>query len=234
MTRFPLALFALAAVCAAPFAHAQVERGALGTGDLQRANGTFFDAYPVVLAANQELSVDLTSDAFDTFLVVRFPDGRTLENDDFNGTTTSQIRFVPREAGTYQVWATSFEKGEGAYVLDIVRGRQAEVLVLSGRLDPQDAASVKGEYVDTVAFEFPAEGAATVELQALGFDGYLRLTSPSGQVWRNDDAPGGDVSRSEIGPLLYEPGAWTADVTSAGEGEVGAYDLRVLVFPISN
>ena len=228
MTRSLSLLLALAAV---PATQAQVERGALGAGDLQRENGTYYDAFPVVLDADQELSVHLTSDQFDTYLVVRFPDGRTLENDDFGGTSTSRIAFVPRQAGTYQVWATAYAEGEGAYVLDIVRGRKAEVLTLSGRLDPQDEASVKGEYVDTMPFEFPAEGPAMVELQALGFDGYLRVTSPSGQVWRNDDAPGGDVTRSEIGPLLYEPGTWTADVTSAGEGEVGAYDLRVLVFP---
>ena len=234
MTRIAPSVLALAAVCGAAPVHAQVERGALGAGDLQRANGTYYDAYPVVLEADQELSVDLASDAFDTFLVIRFPDGRTLENDDFGGTGTSRITLVPREAGTYQVWATSYSKGEGAYELVIARGRTAEVLTLAGRLDPQDASSVKGEYVDTFSFEFPATGPAMVELQALGFDGYLRLTSPSGQVWRNDDAPGGDVSRSEIGPLLYEPGAWTADVTSAGEGEVGAYDLRVLVFPKTN
>ena len=214
-----------------PAAHAQVERGALGEGDLQRDNGTFYDVYPVRLEANQELSVHLTSDAFDTFLVLRYPDGRTLENDDYGDQQTSRIRFVPREGGTYQVWATAYADGAGDYVLDIVRGRTAEVLLIEGRLDPQDSTSVKGEFVDTFAFEMPAEGPAAVELESLGFDGYLRLTSPSGQVWRNDDAPGGDTSRSAIGPLVYEPGAWTADVTSAREQEVGAYDLRVLVFP---
>jgi hypothetical protein len=231
MTPRLLALSALPLLIAAPAAHAQVERGSLGDGDLQRDNGTYYDVYPVELEANQELALHLTSDAFDTFLVLRFPDGRTLENDDFGNQQTSRIRFVPRMGGTYQVWASSYAPGEGDYVLDIVRGRTAEVLTIEGRLDPQDSTLVKGEYVDTFSFEMPAEGSAAVELASYGFDGYLRVTSPSGQVWRNDDAPGGDTARSYIGPLVYEPGPWTADVTSVREQEVGAYDLRVLVFP---
>ena len=71
-------------------------------------------------------------------------------------------------------------------------------------------------------------GQVIVELLSLGFDGYLVVTGPSGEVHRNDDA--GSTQLSRIGPLTGT-GKWRIDVTSNSAGETGAYDLRFIVIP---
>ena len=55
------------------------------------------------------------------------------------------------------------------------------------------------------------------------------MSAPSGQQWRNDDA--GSTSLSRVENIVGAPGNWTVDVTTVGPGQVGAYDLRVIVFP---
>jgi hypothetical protein len=223
-------VFALLIGCVAPAA-AQSYTGALEPGDATREFGELYDAYSFEAQEGQQVTVRLEGEPdLDTYLIVRAPSGQEWTNDDFEGNNVSQVSFVAGEGGTWDVWATAYNSEQrGAYTLDITPGGIAEVTTVSGRLDPSDPQSVKGEHYDTHTIDAPASGTFSVELVSYGFDGFLHVASPGGQHWRNDDA--GSTTLSRVENLQGAPGEWTVDVTSVSAGEVGAYDLRVLVFP---
>lgn len=215
---------------AAPAA-AQTHTGSLDDGDATRDFGELYDPYSFEAQEGQQVAVRMEgTEGLDTYLVVRSPSGMEWTNDDFDGANVSQISLVAGEAGTWDVWASAFSsEGRGSYTLDVTLGGIADVTTISGRLDPNDPQTIKGEHYDTFTIEAPASGTFTVELLCYGFDGYLRVTAPNGRMWRNDDAGATTISRVENLPGME--GEWTVDVTTVGEGAVGAYDLRVLVFP---
>lgn len=223
-----LALFL--GLLAAP-AVAQTHSGALEPGDTTREFGELYDAYSFEAQEGQQVTVRLEGEPnLDTYLIVRSPAGTEWTNDDFEGNNVSQVSFVAGEAGTWDVWASAYNSEQrGTYTVVITPGGIAEVTTVSGRLDPSDTQSIKGEYYDTHTIAAPVSGTFSVELVSYGFDGFLHVASPSGQHWRNDDA--GSTTLSRIENLQGAPGEWTVDVTTIGEGAVGAYDLRVLVFP---
>lgn len=209
---------------------AQSHAGALEAGDETRdGSGQYADAYTFEAAEGQRITVTMTSQAFDTYLIVRSPTGAESENDDAGGTTMSRLEVVATEGGTWTAVASSFSEGEtGSYQLEIEMGGTADVETIGGRLDPQDAVTIKGEYYDTHTISVDAGTQFQVELTSLGFDGYLSVMTPSGAFHRNDDA--GSIELSRIGPLTAEQGEYTIYVTTAGPGAVGAYDLRILRF----
>lgn len=191
-------------------------------------DGKAYETHRLDVPLNNEVTVTMTADDFDTYLTVLAPSGEEWSNDDFNGTRASQVRFIVREAGPYTIRATTYRADSfGAYDVRVERRAVQIVSEVSGRLDYQDEQLLKGEYVDRVTLQTPNRGEFFVELSPLGFQGYLRVTSPDGVAQR------GTVPYTErvlrLGPFRAGQGAWTADVTTQALDEVGAYDLRVLV-----
>lgn len=224
-----LALVACLAWLDAPAA-AQSHAGALEVGDETRdGSGQYADSYAFEAAEGQRIVVTMTSQAFDTYLIVQSPTGVESENDDAGSTAESRVDIVATEGGTWTAIASSFSEGEtGSYQLEIELGGIADIETIGGRLDPQDAVTIKGEYYDTHTISVDAGTQFQVELTSLGFDGYLTVVTPSGVSHRNDDA--GSIELSRIGPLTAEQGEYTVYVTSAAAGAVGAYDLRIIRF----
>ena len=208
---------------------AQTHYGELGPGDATHGDGKWYEPYTFEAQAAQMVRIRMTSDAFDTYLLARSPSGVESFNDDYEGERVSQLEFLAPEAGTWTIWATSYgSEMSGSYTLDIELGGVGRVETLSGRLDPSDSVALKGEYYDTHSISIKSPESFVVELVSFGFDGYLVITSPTGQVWRNDDT--GSQTLSRIGPVQGE-GKWRIDVTSASADEVGAYDVRILTLP---
>jgi hypothetical protein len=224
----------LALALSVPAAHAQTAQNhvdlLMPAEDMTREGDILYDEYTVDLAEGQELTVRMASPDFDTFIIVRSPSGEVTENDDFEGDQRkSQVDLVAMEAGTYTVWATAYDADQlGSYSLDIEPGAIASIQLLEGRLDPRDAVALKGEYVDLHEVEIDSGQPFRVDLVSYGFDGYLVVTSPSGQVWRNDDF--GSTTLARVGPLPAEAGTWRIQATSARAEEVGAYDVRIITF----
>ncbi len=217
--------------CTPLLASAQTQNlsGTLSDGDPVREYGGAYDAFTVDLQAGQQVTVRMESDAFDTYLVLRGPGGMEEANDDFEGTTVSQIETVVAKAGTYSVWASSFsESGRGDYTLTITPGNVAQIEIIEGRLDPRDEQLPKGEYADRIERTINAASPFSVELESYGFDGFLVVRAPDGQMWRNDDS--GSTSSSRLADLPPMAGTWTIWATTLNADEVGAYDLRILTF----
>lgn len=206
---------------------AQTTTGSLGSGDAQRGEGVYYDAVTIPVDVPSELTIRMESHDFDTYLIVRSPSGQEMVNDDFESQSVSQVDLIATETGAWTVWASSYGAGmEGEYSLVVTRGRELEIETLQGRLDYRDPVALKGEHFDTITRELPGEGSYIFELISLGFDGYLVVTSPTGEVWRNDDAGSTNVSR--VGPVTGAAGTWTIQATSLLAGEQGAYDLNLI------
>lgn len=221
-------LLTLCSALVAVAAGAQTHTGTLASGDATREGGQYVDTYTFQAQESQRVTVTMTGESFDTYLILESPSGEQVVNDDF-GPGTSQIDMLIGESGTWKAMASSYGGGEsGDYELDIALGATGKTEVKEGRLDSKDTVGIKGEYYDTYTIQVKAGVEFFVELASLGFDGYLTVKSPSGQIWRNDDA--GSTSLSRVGPLTGEAGDWTVYATSNGSEEVGAYDLRIIRF----
>lgn len=205
--------------------------GRLDKGDSVGAErGAYYDEHALELERGQLATIRLESADFDPFLVLLSPSGVLQENDDYGDGFDARIDVVADEAGTWTVRTTAYEAGSsGSYTLFLAPGEVAEIQVIEGRLDPRDARAIKGEFLDTYVMELEEQTSFVVELQSYGFDGFLVVESPDGKFWRNDDA--GSFDKSRIGPLTPSRGDWTFHVTTVGENEVGAYDLKILYLP---
>ncbi len=210
----------------------QAIMGSLDSGDSTREGGERFDVHIIQVDETRKLTVRMeavVAESFDTYLIMRSPSGVETINDDFDGQRVSQLEVWATETGTWTVWASQYNaEGGGAYELTIDKGPPAKVDVIQGRLDYADQKALKGEYFDTHSWDASSDDRVIFELLSLGFDGYLVVTSPSGQVWRNDDA--GSTQLSRIGPVSGA-GTWRIDITSNAIDETGAYDLRLITLP---
>jgi hypothetical protein len=95
-------------------------QGELATGDVQLNTGELFDTYTFEWPANLNVHVELSSATFDTYVIVKKPDGTQVDNDDSPAMTgtNSALDLVTPAAGTYQVLTTTFRSGEmGPYEL---------------------------------------------------------------------------------------------------------------------
>lgn len=227
-----------AALLVALPASAQTFSGTLADADPTRPGGARYDAHTFTLREGQQAKVRMTSETFDTYLIVKGPDGAEFTNDDFEGTSVSQVEFVATRGGTYTVWASAFSsEGRGDYTVEVTPGKVAQIATTEGRLDPRDQQFPKGEFYDLVERRMDGRTPFSVELHAYGFDGYLVVQAPSGRYYRNDDdeaaggSTGGNMQRSALRDLAPEAGTWKIWVTTLGPETYGAYDLRVLTFP---
>ncbi len=192
--------------------------------------GKPYDAYTITASEGNEITVTMNGDGFDTYLIVKSPTGREWTNDDFGSTRVSQVQFNAPTSGTYTIWATAFsESGRGSYQVRTTETAATILFTESGRLDYEDEQLIKGEYYDSFTVTAPSSGEFYVELMPLGFNGFMRVTSPSG-LRQSTDPYGyyGDNRSTRIGPFVGERGTWTVEVTTSTANEVGAYDVRVI------
>ncbi len=95
--------------------------GALEAADPTLQSGETYDSYPVPMQAGQRVTIELTSQAFDTYLILLTPDGQQFENDDFEGSTQrSRMVYTAAQAGEHILIVTSYNVGEsGTYRLTV-------------------------------------------------------------------------------------------------------------------
>ncbi len=121
-----LAIASFALVGCSPDPVNETHQGELATGDSQHAHDqSFYDEYKFKAAEGWNITVTMTSDAFDTYLQLRqegVEDEVFLEeNDDVvSGNTNSTINITAPASGTYVVWANSLRANEtGPYTVTI-------------------------------------------------------------------------------------------------------------------
>ncbi|HEU4452774.1 MAG TPA: pre-peptidase C-terminal domain-containing protein, partial [Longimicrobium sp.] len=216
------------------------ESGALRAGDRTLKSGEYVDYYTVQAIPGQRLRVDMSSSAFDTYLIVKDPSDQQTENDDAEGQQGhSIVDMTTTEAGTYTILATSYKKEEtGAYQLTIDLGAAgsaprrdvpAAALALGGsvrgRLEASDRTLANsGEYSDTYLVEGRPGQTLVVEMESSDFDTYVLVRTPDGESFDNDD-DNGSSDRSRLEVPMRAAGRYRVVATSYRSGETGAYTL---------
>ena len=98
-------------------------RGFLETTDDYDADGArYFDSYELVIDSPQDITIDLMSTMFDTYLyIIDDSDIIIVENDDGSVGTDAQL-VLSMEPGNYEVIVTSFGmEATGLYTLELTR-----------------------------------------------------------------------------------------------------------------
>lgn len=99
-------------------------RGSLTTEDIPTGEGGFARDYTVTLTEGEQIAIDLSSEEFDTIVILIASDGTTVaQNDDGPDGSTNSLLFtrVP-ETGRYIVRVRAFgDTGGGDYVLKFTK-----------------------------------------------------------------------------------------------------------------
>ncbi len=221
--------------------------GALTSDDATYSDGEYHDSYTFQGTPGQTVTIDLSSPAFDTYLILENPNGETEVNDDADdaddGTGHSQIVTQLSELGTYTVHVTSYGAAEiGSYDLAVNQssggsaaqqsngGRDSVALALGestrGALEASDQLSEDGKFEDVYVFSGNAGDTVLVDLRSGAFDTYLSMITPSGQAIDNDDFDG-RTDRSVIEVTLQETGRYRIRATTYARYATGEYALSL-------
>ncbi|MEA5449469.1 tetratricopeptide repeat protein [Leptolyngbya sp. CCNP1308] len=136
-------------------------------------DGSYFNVHTFEGKAGEFIIIELVSEAFDTYLLLRGPDGQTIaQDDDGNGGTNSRIVVTLPTTGTYQMVANSYTVGAtGRYTLSwkpatAADFAQAEALQRVVSLNQQVVELYQaGRYQDAIPL---AEEALSIRREQLG------------------------------------------------------------------
>jgi hypothetical protein len=119
--------------------------GTLETGDrAMRSDGSLYDAYTFEGYANQEVTINLYSSEFDTYLILRAPGGEVIgENDDKNqDNQSSELTLTLRTTGTYTVVANGYSQdSRGKYYISLGSSNVSTELQISGSRRTSEACT---------------------------------------------------------------------------------------------
>lgn len=96
--------------------------GQLATNDCQLSDQSYWDAFSFTGVVGQQVTITMSSSAFDTYLFLLRPDGETdvAQDNDSGGGTNARITFTIDEAGTWFVIANSLTAAQfGTYTLSL-------------------------------------------------------------------------------------------------------------------
>jgi hypothetical protein len=186
----------------------------------------YIEWHDIEVRSGEVYLVLVESEQIDTYLILRFPDGTEISNDDYSGTDAG-VLFAATADGAVQLGATSFmSEALGEYRVRVSRMKQPEPIeigeIVHGAL--QDDA---GPEHTGALYRLTGWPGATVRitLESDEFDTVLRIRDSLGYAEENDDA-------SELGTnsrLLYtfETDTFLDIVVAGFYGAVGSYRLLV-------
>jgi murein DD-endopeptidase MepM/ murein hydrolase activator NlpD len=213
-------------------------------GNNPTRNSTYFDDYRLTgLTAGQQVQLDLSSTAFDSYLqLVNESTGQVIDsNDDYGGSTNSRLTFTPQTGVSYLARATSFNpSGIGAYSLK--RNGAGSVVTITatpilgqnetgyGTLSTSDRNNPtrSGKYSDDFSLSGLTVGQQIqLDMGSMDFDSYLQLVNAgTGQVIDANDDRGDGTNNSRISFIPQAGVSYLARATSYNSGAVGNYTLR--------
>jgi serine protease Do len=211
------------------------------------ADNSYFNAYIFEGRAGQSVSITMTSNQVDAYLILLAPDGSDLaQDDDSAGGTNARISVVLPTNGTYTILANSYAEGEvGTYSLQagvgsnstatqVTRPRAASGFLLQedGTLGPgSQVLQEDGSFYQEHVFQGTAGQRIAISMESSEFDTYLILFSPEGEVLdQNDDvctSPSPECLNSEISLTLPATGTYRIFANSYDSSGRGRYVINV-------
>lgn len=180
----------------------------------------------------ERVLLDLRSQDFDTYLIIRGPGGWEDRNDDFGDITRSLLLVDIEEPGEYEVIVTSFSSGAtGNYELLVDRVTDfnafPDSLALNGYLGSASKIEPEGGYFEE-AFEFfgRAGTAMEISLSSSDFDPFIELSLPDGSFLDNASWEGStELSRIQL--ELPDDGIYTVLASALHLDASGDFRLEV-------
>jgi hypothetical protein len=221
---------------APPIAIGTPANGALGPLDCALSDGSFIDYLQLIVASQQAVRIDLTSGAFDPWVLLFHNFGLVGYDDGTGGGTVSRMRAIVRP-GLYRVGANSVLASQtGTYTVSATAASEdaaacAMLFVTTGistsqNMTPGDCAS-SGFYADIFIIALQAGQTITIDEHSAVFDAYMGLGSLStGTIVASDDdsGPGLDAQIVYTSPV-FDVFAIIAATFAAGA--TGAYTLGI-------
>lgn len=221
------------------------------------ADNSYFDAYSFEGVEGQQVEILMSSNQFDSYLILLAPDGSDLvQDDDGGGNTNARIAITLPTAGTYTVFANSYSAGEvGTYNLQISSTTIAPSATRPQPLrspsqsnpsqsSPSPATGVilqeqgelganalvlqsDGSLYQEHFFEGTAGQQVTVTLESDEFDTYLVLVGPNDSIVDQNDDIGQDNFNSQITATLPETGTYRVIANAFDSSGRGRYIVTV-------
>ncbi|HEY2805159.1 MAG TPA: pre-peptidase C-terminal domain-containing protein [Gemmatimonadales bacterium] len=199
--------------------------GILEPGDEIAGDGPYTDRWTVNLRAGQRARADLHSTDFDSYVIVRDPDGtQVASDDDSGGNKDASATFRALSAGVYTVIVTSFDDNTriGAYRLTLAEdngdfgdpGASQAITdgqTKDGRLESGDVTGRRG-LEDHWTFQGRQGQLARIDVMSTAFDSYLTLMYNGMAIDSNDD--GGEGQNARLMEILPGTGTYTIAVSS--------------------
>jgi hypothetical protein len=237
------------ATSTAPVASGRVARIAVGQrlagrlerGDQPRPEGGYQDVWEFDGRSGQDVTVELRSPAFDTYLELRGPQGNLVaENDDgFGEGTDSFISARLARDGRYRIVVRGYGETEATGLYEIALaaatppappGGLVEALLgetYTGRLEAGDSTLGDSSYADVFLFRPTVAGRVVLQLRSSDFDAYLLLQGAEGETLASDD-DGGSGTDSQLSYDLVAGRTYRIVANSYGtERSTGLYRLTL-------
>lgn len=198
--------------------------GTLGPGDQQRDDGAWEDTYQFRVAAGETVEVIAASEDFDSFVTATFPDGTTLENDDYFGLNAGFVRRVSTGGLVTVRVSPLFAEGAGAYRLTAVALAPATPLRVGTSYEGEFRArgAVDGRLTQMFVLEGRAGERITIDMTTDGFVPAIEAVDDDGRSLYS--YPAGDRA-ARIAYLFDESGTLMVTATSLGGTDVGAWTI---------
>ena len=209
--------------------------GELTDSDPTRAGGSPYDEFLVQARAGDQLFARMESSAFDTYLEIVRPDGSSWTNDDYEGTSVSQLDVTAESSGTFRIRATAYSStGRGAYTISYrvrpeLNDQNATLFREPDRLSRGDVKDDNDKYFDEYIISLVAGQRVRARMESSDFDTYLRVIGPSREVSAYNDDYDGSTSVSLVDFVAPQAGTYTIEVTSYSGGSTGRYELTYWV-----
>ncbi|TVQ19252.1 MAG: serine protease [Leptolyngbya sp. DLM2.Bin15] len=203
-------------------------------------DNSYFNVYNFDGRAGQRIVIDMSSNEFDTFLILLDPNGvDIMQDDDGGGGTNSKIEMTLPANGTYTIFANSYQPGEtGRYSLRLQESGSASttrpspsngfILNEQGRLGPGSLILQEdGSYYQEHTFYGTSGQTVTISMESNEFDTYLILLGPNGELIDQNDDAGPNTLNSRIVATLPRTGTYVILANSYDNTGRGRYTLTV-------
>lgn len=191
-------------------------------------------------SAGDVVTVTMSSETFDTYLLMSGPGGDVIqENDDSrHGTDSRLVRGLPAD-GAYTVWASSLSgTATGEFTLSLATGSRRD-LVPEGATELSIGDTVEGQLTTEsptdpffsdpgvpYTFEGSEGESLTVSMESAAVDPFLLVTDSNGNLIARDDDGGSGVG-SQLTTTLPADGTYVIWAESALGDETGSFTLSV-------
>ncbi|WP_228038028.1 trypsin-like peptidase domain-containing protein [Nodosilinea sp. LEGE 06152] len=223
----------------AAIAAGAVVQGRLDDSSNVLPDGSFYNPYRFEGQAGQTITIDMSSQDVDSYLILLAPDRDdfSIQDDDSGGSLNARISTQLPYTGSYLILANTVSQGEaGSYQLRLSQGggngqapaRPSGVgLRQQGALGPGDRTLQDGSYYQEFTFQGRAGQTVLIRLESPDFDTYLIVVDDArNRLGENDDASP-DTTNSQLAVQLPRNGTYSVLVNSFQPGERGRYLLTV-------